>query len=310
VTLSRSAAVALALAAGAGLSVQSFTNGRLGTELGSPELAAVANNLVALTGFVVLTVASGALVRAWVQLRTQLRRRMLWYLVPSVNGGLYSAIAAAGAPRLGLALLTIAIVCGQTAAGVAVDRLGLSTAGAQALSLRRAGGVALALTAMALGLIGERADVDVALLIAAAAAGALYAVQQATMTHLRRVTGEPLAAGLAHTIVGSTAAVVVALIVTGGDAPGGWHAPAGHWVTGGLLAVAITIVAVAAVRTLGVLQFSLGLIAGQSAGALALDVVAPAPERAVTAVTVASLLLTLAAVAASAGRLQSSSRCP
>jgi len=50
------------------------------------------------------------------------------------------------------------------------------------------------------------------------------------------------------------------------------------------------------VRSLGVLGVTLALVAGQSAGALALDLVAPAPGEAVTAGTVIGVALTLVAV--------------
>jgi uncharacterized membrane protein YdcZ (DUF606 family) len=51
------------------------------------------------------------------------------------------------------------------------------------------------------------------------------------------------------------------------------------------------------VQVIGVLRFVLAFIAGQSIGALAVDLLAPANDKTVTPVVVLSVALTLAAVA-------------
>lgn len=103
--------------------------------------------------------------------------------------------------------------------------------------------------------------------------------------------------------------IVTALIVTGGSPPNGWEAPPAYWIAGGLCAVILTTVVAAAVKSLGILRLTLLLVAGQSLGALLLDLIAPAKEAPVTVATVISLLLVFAAVVISSrGQLGSSRR--
>jgi transporter family-2 protein len=90
----------------------------------------------------------------------------------------------------------------------------------------------------------------------------------------------------------------VTLIVVGGGPPNGWGAPPLDWI-GGLLGAAFVIVSAFVVPVIGVLRFTLAAVAGQSAGALVLDVVSPAPGEAVTVGTVVGVALALGAVAVS-----------
>jgi transporter family-2 protein len=53
-----------------------------------------------------------------------------------------------------------------------------------------------------------------------------------------------------------------------------------------------------------VLRLGLATVAGQTTGALVIDLIAPAPGEAVTAATVVGVVLTLAAVAISGRGLQ------
>jgi len=68
---------------------------------------------------------------------------------------------------------------------------------------------------------------------------------------------------------------------------------------GGLLGAFVVVVGATAVQTLGVLRLGLAMVAGQMAGALIVDLVAPAPGEPVTAATVVGVALTMVAVAIS-----------
>jgi bacterial/archaeal transporter family-2 protein len=126
-------------------------------------------------------------------------------------------------------------------------------------------------------------------------AGAGVAVQWAALGHVAKATGEPLAASAINFAAGAVAIVIVALVVTGGSAPGGWSAPPGEWI-GGMLGACVAVLMATVARTVGVLQMMLALVAGQSAGGLLLDLVAPPPGEAVTVLTVVGVALTVAAV--------------
>jgi transporter family-2 protein len=167
-------------------------------------------------------------------------------------------------------------------------------------------GVLLAVGATALSAVGARGHVDVLLLTLALLAGTTLAVQSAANGQLALRTGEPFVASLVNTTVGLTALVVVAAVVVGaggldGSAPGN---PLLY--LGGLCGAFVVVSGAAAVQTLGVLRLGLATVAGQMAGALAIDLIAPAPGEAVTVTTVIGVVLTFVAVLIS-GRGQAAS---
>jgi transporter family-2 protein len=128
--------------------------------------------------------------------------------------------------------------------------------------------------------------------------GAGVAFQQAALGHVARATGEPLAAAGLNLTVGLVVLVVVALVSTGGSPPGGWSAPPLDWI-GGVVAAVGAVVMATTVGRLGVLQLMLAVVAGQSIGALVLDLVAPPAGESVTALKFVSLALVVAAVVVS-----------
>src|SRR5215207_8060757 len=106
-------ALAMTIVAGAAISLQSYLNGRLGGDIGSPTVAAAVNNLVATVATLGIVLATGALPRAVARLRA-LRRPPLWHFLGGLSGAALVLVSAAAAPEVGVALLTVAIVCGST----------------------------------------------------------------------------------------------------------------------------------------------------------------------------------------------------
>ncbi len=279
---------------GALVSIQVFLNGRLAQSLGSAELAGSVNHITGLLALVVVGAATGVPGRAARRLAAGPRPRW-WHLLAGVNGALFIIVAAYAAPKVGVALLTVAFISGQTTGSLLADRAGLSPAGLKRLTAFRLLGVAVALVAVGLAATGARGEPQLGLLALAVLAGVGVAVQQAAMGHVARATGEPLAAGAVNFAAGAIVMVAVALVATGGSPPGGWSAPPGEWV-GGVLGAVVAVVLANAVRRLGILRTMLAMVAGQSAGGLLLDSVAPPAGGAVTFLTIVSVALTLAAV--------------
>jgi transporter family-2 protein len=280
-------ATAVALLTGTGIAVQSYVNGRLGSSLGSGELAAAVNNVTAL--------ATSSAPRA-------LRRRAgirPWYLLGGLGGALMVSAGAIAAPKIGVALLSLALVCGQVGGSLGADRAGLSPAGRQNVSAPRVVGVLMAVCAVALSAAGARTSPQAGLIALAIVAGVAMAVQQAANGHLARVTGEPIFASTVNFLVGAIALVVAAAIATGLTPAHGWSAPAPEYL-GGLIGVAAATSMAIVVSQLGVLRLMLAVIAGQAVGGLAIDLVAPVGGETVTAATVAGVALTFAAVLVSA----------
>jgi len=290
-------ALAATILAGSAISLQSYLNGRLGKDIGSPTVAASINNLVAFVATFAIALATGALPRARARLRA-LGRPPAWYFLGGFGGAALVLVSAVAAPEIGVALLMVALVAGQTGGSLPVDAAGLGPAGRRPVTLPRVAGVALAVAATVLTALGARGDPDVLLLGLAFAAGLGMALQSAANGQLARATGEPWAASLVNVTVGVAALGVLAIVTL---ATATLDALPGDPLlyAGGLLGAGVVVVAATAVQTLGVLRLGLALVSGQMAGALIVDIVAPVPGEAVTAGTVIGVVLTLLAVAIS-----------
>jgi transporter family-2 protein len=279
--------------AGAGIALQAYLNGRLSGTLGSVEVASAANNAVGFLGLMALAAASGSIGRAVALARTGVRPRA-WMLTGGLLGSLLVIASTAAAPKVGVALLTVALVCGQTGGSLPVDASGISPAGRHRVTAPRVLGVALAVVAVVISALGARGDLHLGLLAFALVAGVAGAVQQAVNGRLAAATREPGVAALVNFIVGFAAMGLLALVVTWGD-PVHWGGSPWEWL-GGLFGAAFVLISSAAVRTLGVLRLMLVSVAGQSAGALVIDLLAPVRGETVALTTVLGLVLTVVAV--------------
>lgn len=285
-------ALMMAAVGGGALSVQAFLNGRLGRELGSVETAAAVNNTVALLATLGVALALGSF--------TRIRSGPPWWaLCSGVFGAAFVMVTTLSAPHLGVALLTVALVFGQTAGGLGVDTVGLTPSGRRPVTAPRGIGVGLAAAAVVVGAAGAPGHLQLWLFALAVAAGFSATLQQSLAGHVARATGEPAVAAVAN--FASGAAILVGIAVFSGLGEVRWSTPPGYWL-GGLAGAFFVLVSVAAIRALGVLRLTLALVAGQTLGALVLDVVAPVRGSGVTATAAAGALMTVAAVAVSGRR--------
>jgi transporter family-2 protein len=287
-------AVAVTVLAGAAISLQSYLNGQLGAVAGSPTIAAAINNMVAFVATLAIAVAIGALPRARARLRA-LGRPPVWYFLGGLGGAGLVLVSATAAPEVGVALLTVALVCGSTGGSLPVDAAGLGPAGRRPITAPRVAGVLLAISATALSALGARGDPDLLLLSLALAVGFAMSLQAAANGQLARATGEPWAASLVNVAVGFAALGVVAVVTLATSSLDGLPGNPLLY-AGGLLGGFVVVVGATAVQTLGVLRLGLAMVAGQMAGALVVDLIAPAPGEAVTVVTVIGVALTMVAV--------------
>jgi len=282
------------------MALQTYVNGQLGASLGSPLAAAVVNNTIAvllLTGF---ALATGGLARALRRLRDPDRGGRLrpWHLLAGVNGGLFLAAGAEAAVTIGVAVFSVALIFGQLFGGLISDRFGISPAGVRPVTAPRLVGVALGLAAVTIAGAGSGGELQPWLIAATIAIGGATGIQQAAMGHVTAATGEPAVAASINACAGIAVVVAIELAISASGGlpaldPGATAPP--EWL-GGVLAALILATMATVVRQLGLLVLALALVTGQAAGSLAVDLVAPA-GTAVTAATVAGVVLTVAAMA-------------
>jgi transporter family-2 protein len=130
----------LALIAGFLMAVQAPTNAILGKASGSPVVAAFIS-------FVVGTLALGAMIAATSgRLFAPELKAVPWYAwLGGFYGAFFVAIAAFGAPRIGVGPLLTAAIGGQLIGAIVLDHFGMLGLTRQPVSMEKLAGVALVL---------------------------------------------------------------------------------------------------------------------------------------------------------------------
>ena len=301
----------LAVSAGIITAIQSRVNGGLADYLGSGLNAALINftiGLLIVSTLVVLVPRSRAGV---VTVYQALRSKALpwWALIGGVFGAFFIAIQSTSVPVIGVALFSVALVAGQTVSSLLVDRLGIGSHTAMPVTTARIVGTAMAVIAVFIAVSDQWSSQEGGfwLLIGLSfLAGLLVALQQAVNGKVAMMAKSAPAATLGNFIVGAlTLASVVAISGTTVGNVGTIDFSGPGWAyLGGVLGVAFIGIAAFTVPILGVLSFALAVIAGQLAGAIALDLIWPATAHPVTLAVLAGAAL--AALAAFVGRRRSS----
>jgi transporter family-2 protein len=299
--LTRFGFIAAALIVGILIALQARINGQLSTEVGSGLQAALISFG---SGLVVLSAIALLLPRVragFGELRTAVRTGSLpvWQLFGGLIGGFFVAVQSATVPVIGVAIFTVAVVAGQSANSLIVDRIGLGPAGKQPINRWRVTSALLAIIAVVLA-VSDRLTATTAIIpvVFALLAGVLIAVQQAINGRVSRAAGSPTTAAWVNFMFGSLglgAALGVAVAFLGAPLEG---LPSGPWwiYAGGVIGVIFIAMAAWLVPIIGVLLFALVSIAGQLIGSLALDLLLPTEGSQVTATLIAGLALALLAV--------------
>ncbi len=135
----------LAVIGGGLLAVQAPTNALLGKASGSPIVAAFIS-------FLIGTIALGAVVAATSgRLFDPSLKQVPWYAwLGGFYGAFFVAVAAFGAPRVGVGVLLTAAIAGQLAAALVLDHFGLLGLARHPITLTRALGFVLVVVGAAL----------------------------------------------------------------------------------------------------------------------------------------------------------------
>ncbi|MFF0532165.1 DMT family transporter [Nocardia amikacinitolerans] len=299
---------------GAGVAVQARVNGALGVRLHDGIAAATVSFGTGLLLLAVAFLLSARLRAGLGDVRAALDDRTLrwWQLLGGLFGAFFVACQGLTVAAIGVTAFTVAVVAGQLASSLVVDRLGLAPSGATPVTALRLGGALLAVGAVfvavadrpgappgALALPESLRAVPSALLIALPAlAGIGLAWQQAVNGRVGAVGGS-FSAALVNFAVGLLALLVIesALLI---GISGLGEFPTEPWLyLGGAIGVAFIALAALTVRWVGVLLLGLTSVAGQLAAAITLDLLTPTGPP-LSPWSILGCLLTFAAVALAA----------
>jgi len=278
----RVVAVPAMLAIGALVAVQSQLNGDLAVAFGGAASGGIAAAFVSFGGgFMLLCLAAAAsrpMRRGLASVRAARRTGRLrsWHLLGGTAGAFLVAAQGLTVGTIGVALFTVALVAGQTASGLGVDRAGVGPSGPQALLGLRVLGATVTVVAVAvsgaerLGGADALSGAALALALLPLAGGAAAAWQQAVNGQVSS-TGGPWAATWINFAVGTGwLSVATVVVFSVGGLPTAW--PGTWWLyLGGPIGVVFICSAAVLVRVHGVLVLGLAIVCGQVAAALVVD---------------------------------------
>ena len=292
-------ALLVAVLSGCLVAVQSRINGELARQIDDGYFAALVSFSL---GLVILSIAlvffrPGR--RGLAQAVRVLRSGEVpwWHFCGGASGAFFVLSQGLTASLLGVALFTVATVCGQTISGLLIDRSGLGTMPAKAVTWSRLVGSAIALAAVVWAVSGELAgSLPLWALIMPFIAGLAVGWQQAVNGQVRELSKSAFTGTYVNFAVGTALLLVIAIVHL---SIVGW--PSGFPMNpvlylGGPIGIIVITATIAVVRITGVLLLGLAYIAGQLVGSLVIDIVLPSAGEVIAWSTVAGTVVTLAAV--------------
>ena len=263
------------------VALQSRINADLASEVGGGLVAASISFGTGLALIAVILLATPRIRAGLAGIPNALRNHQLrwWQLLGGLGGAWLVTTQGLVVAVVGVTIFTVAVVAGQVAGSLVVDRAGLSPAGVLHVTARRVTAAVVALVAVLLsGLSAGTGTVSWVVLLAVSA-GVGISVQQAINGRVSVATRQPVAAATVNFTVGFSAlfAATLALVAVGVIEVTGLPGLPGQWwlYLGGPIGVTFIALAAWAVRAVGVLTFGLLSIAGQLVGAVILDAILP-----------------------------------
>ena len=287
-------AIAATVAAGVGVATQSRINGELGQRLDDGFTAALISFG---SGWLILLIVLAFSPKS----RSGLRRLALevregrlawWVLTGGLAGAFFVLAQGLVAGIIGVAIFTIAIVTGQTITGLVVDATGFAGVRRTAIGPARLLGALLTVAAVGVAVVPRLggSDFAAAAIVLPLLAGLAVGLQQGFNGRVRTESRSALAATTVNFTVGTAAlAVATAVHLAISGLPEALPNNPLLYLGGAVGTVFIAIQSVAVTR-IGVLVLGLCLVAGQLAGSLLFDAVAPLGPSSTTATAIAVVL--------------------
>ena len=303
----------LAALSGILIAAQSRVNGGLSAALGNSTEAAVYSFG---SGFLLLNIIA----LANPKVRHGIRRIVTgvksgelpaWRLSAGIMGGIFVAIQTFTVPIIGVALLSVVMIAGQTLASLIVDRIGITGGGKQPITLRRVLAAAITIFAVLVAVWEEiqLANISPAPIIIVFVGGFMIGVQRALNGQINDVSGQSFSTTWLNFFMGTSTLVILLIINTarGEEIVGLPTSP--WWIYwGGTIGVLYIASSSVIVAKIGVLSFTLFATGGQLIGSLIFDLIAPPEDVTIGINLVLGILITYIGVLVGGLRKQGSMR--
>lgn len=287
----------LAALSGILIAAQSRVNGGLSAALGNSTEAAVYSFG---SGFLVLNIIALANPRV----RQGIRRIVAgvksgelpaWRLSAGIMGGIFVAIQTYTVPIIGVALLSVVMIAGQTLASLIVDQIGITGGGKQPITNRRILAALITIIAVLVAVWEEiqLANISPMPIIIVFVGGFMIGVQRALNGQINDISGQSFSTTWLNFFMGTSTLVILLIIKTasGADLVGLPTSP--WWIYwGGTIGVLYIASSSVIVAKIGVLPFTLFATGGQLIGSLIFDLIAPPEDVKVGVNLVLGILIT------------------
>lgn len=273
----------LAALSGILIAAQSRVNGGLSQALGNSTEAAVYSFG---SGFLVLNIIalSNPKVRQGIRkIIAGVRSGALpaWRLSAGIMGGIFVAIQTFTVPIIGVALLSVVMIAGQTLASLIVDQIGITGGGKQPITTRRVLAAVITIVAVIVAVWQEiqLANISPVPIIIVFVGGFMIGVQRALNGQINDISGQSFSTTWLNFFMGTSTLLILLIFNTSrGHALVGL--PTSPWwiYWGGTIGVLYIASSSVIVAKIGVLSFTLFATGGQLIGSLIFDLIAP-PEN-------------------------------
>jgi len=303
----------LAALSGILIAAQSRVNGGLSTALGNSTEAAVYSFS---SGFLVLNIIA----LANPKVRHGIRRIIqgvksgalpVWRLSAGIMGGIFVAIQTFTVPILGVALLSVVMIAGQTLASLIVDQIGITGGGKQPITMRRVLAAVITIIAVLVAVWEEiqLANISPIPVVVVFVGGFMIGVQRALNGQINDISGQSFSTTWLNFFMGTSTLLILLIINTarGNEIVGLPTSP--WWIYwGGTIGVLYIASSSVIVAKIGVLSFTLFATGGQLIGSLIFDLFAPPENVKVGMNLVVGILITYIGVLVGGLRKQGSMR--
>ena len=298
----------LAALAGVFIAIQSRANGELSSRLGNSLEAALISFGSGLFIILLISLFHPGIKRGVAKVASAAREGAIpkWRLLGGALGGIVIAVQTHVVPLMGVAIYSVAVISGQTATSLLVDRIGLTGGGKKMISKHRI--LAALLTVLAvLVSVWDRIDANHLSILAitlGVLSGGVVGVQRALNGQVNEFSGQSFSTALFNFITGTTLLLILftGLLITH---HGHLSAlPSGPWwmYLGGVTGLIYIAFSATVVQHVGVLTFTLFSIGGQLVGSLLIDFLLPSEGVHVGAYLITGILMTYLGVLANNDR--------
>jgi transporter family-2 protein len=226
-------------------------------------------------------------------------------------GGIFVAIQTFTVPIIGVALLSVVMIAGQTLASLIVDQIGITGGGKQPITMRRVLAALITIIAVLVAVWEEiqLANISPIPVVVVFVGGFMIGVQRALNGQINDISGQSFSTTWLNFFMGTSTLLILLIINTarGNEIVGLPTSP--WWIYwGGTIGVLYIASSSVIVAKIGVLSFTLFATGGQLIGSLIFDLIAPPENVKVGMNLVVGILITYIGVLVGGLRKQGSMR--